>query len=124
MQLWARSPERAQTTSADRRKQLPGVRTQIVNDLAAAVSDADLIICLTPATQPILCATDVRPGTTIAAVGSDTPDKQELPIDLLASSALVCDVTDQCANVGELHHALDACAMTLTDVRAEISQAC
>ncbi len=122
VQLWARSPERAQTTLADIRTQLPEVRTQIVNDLGAAVSDADLIICLTPATKPILRTADVRPGTTIAAVGSDTPDKQELPIDLLACAALVCDVTDQCANVGELHHALDASAMTLADVRAEIGQ--
>jgi ornithine cyclodeaminase/alanine dehydrogenase-like protein (mu-crystallin family) len=45
-------------------------------------------------------------------VGSDTPAKQELSTDLLARSVLVCDITHQCAQVGELHHALDAGAMT------------
>jgi ornithine cyclodeaminase/alanine dehydrogenase-like protein (mu-crystallin family) len=45
-----------------------------------------------------------------------------LSTDLLARSVLVCDITHQCAQVGELHHALDAGAMTPTDVRAEIGQ--
>jgi ornithine cyclodeaminase/alanine dehydrogenase-like protein (mu-crystallin family) len=93
-----------------------------VNDVAIAAGDANLIVCLTPATLPYLNAVDVRQGTTIAAVGSDTPEKRELSTDLLRSCALVCDVIYQCATVGELHHALNEGVMTLNDVRAEIGE--
>ena len=50
----------------------------------------------------------VRPGTFVAAVGADSPDKQELEPRLLAEAMLVVDVLEQCAAIGELHHALEA----------------
>ena len=122
VQLWGRNHARAEATAAELRARLPHLLIETVNDVSSAAGGSDLIVCLTPAASPYLHAADVRAGTTIAAVGSDTPEKQELSIDLLASSALVCDVTHQCAAVGELHHALDAAVMTLEDVRAEIGQ--
>ncbi len=122
VQLWGRSSGRTETTAAELRARFPRLPVDIVHDVGRAAAAADLIACLTPSTTPYLHAANVRPGTTIAAIGSDTPDKQELSIDLLWASALVCDVTDQCAAVGELHHALDAGVVTLADVRAEIGQ--
>ncbi len=122
LHLWGRSPERAQATLADVRKRFPDLQTGIVQDVSAAARDADLIVCLTSATKPYLHTADVRPGTTIAAVGSDTPDKQELSTELIASAALVCDVTHQCGHAGELHHALAAGVITLADVRADIGE--
>ena len=41
------------------------------------------------------------PGTFIAAVGADNPEKQELEPALLASATLVLDVLDRCAEIGE-----------------------
>jgi alanine dehydrogenase len=122
VQLWGRSAGRTETTAADLRARFPELPVRIVHDIDEACAEADLIVCLTPSTSPYLQAANVRPGTTIAAVGSDTPEKRELSIDLLAKAVLVCDVISQCATVGELHHALDAGAMTLADVRAEIGQ--
>ena len=78
--------------------------------------------CLTSASEPYLHAADVGPGTTIAAVGSDTPEKRELSTELLASATLICDVTHQCAHAGELHHALESGVITLADVRGEIGE--
>ncbi|MGB8195604.1 MAG: ornithine cyclodeaminase family protein [Acidimicrobiales bacterium] len=122
VQLWGRSHARAEVTASALRVRLPYLSVETVDDVAVAAGDANLIVCLTPATSPYLSAANIRPGTTIAAVGSDTPEKRELSIDLLVASAFVCDVTHQCASVGELHHALDARVMTLDDVRAEIGQ--
>ena len=122
VQLWGRTPARAQATLTEIRTRLPHLHATLADNLHIAVQDADLIACLTPATEPYVQLEDVRPGTTIAAVGSDTPDKQELALDLLASAALVCDFTQQCSEVGELHHALEAAIMTVPDVRAEIGE--
>ena len=57
----------------------------------------------------------------MAAVGADSQGKQELEPALLASSTLVVDVLTQCAEIGELQHALAAGLMTRTDVHAELT---
>lgn len=116
---WGRSLERAEATLAQVRERFPDLQTDIAQDVSAAARRANLIVCLTSASSPYLHTSDVQPGTTIAAVGSDTPDKQELSTELLGSATLVCDVTHQCAHAGELHHALQAGVMTLADVRSE-----
>jgi ornithine cyclodeaminase/alanine dehydrogenase-like protein (mu-crystallin family) len=53
-------------------------------------------------------------------VGSDAPDKQELHAELLKDAVVIVDVLHQCAEVGELHHAIDAGVLTAEGVRAEL----
>ena len=65
---------------------------------------------------------DVAPGTLVAAVGADNPAKQEIAPDLLAASAVVVDSLEQCATIGDLHHALGAGVMKREDVRAELGE--
>jgi ornithine cyclodeaminase/alanine dehydrogenase-like protein (mu-crystallin family) len=65
---------------------------------------------------------DVAPGTFIAAVGADNPQKQELHPSLMARSKIVCDMLEQCAVMGDLHHALDAGVMTRANVHAELGE--
>jgi ornithine cyclodeaminase/alanine dehydrogenase-like protein (mu-crystallin family) len=64
----------------------------------------------------------VRPGTFIAGVGADNEDKQELDPALLASSKLVTDLTEQCAVIGDLHHALAGGVMSASDVHAQLGE--
>jgi ornithine cyclodeaminase/alanine dehydrogenase-like protein (mu-crystallin family) len=69
-----------------------------------------------------LALKDVAPGIFIAAVGTDNPEKQELQPELIATNKLVANVLEQCAVMGDLHHALDAGAITLADVHAELGE--
>ncbi len=62
----------------------------------------------------------IAPGTFVAAVGADSPDKQEIDPELLAASAVVCDLTEQCAHVGDLHHAIAMGLMRIDQVRGEL----
>ena len=64
----------------------------------------------------------VRPGTFIAAVGADSPDKSEISPALMAAAKVVTDVTAQCAEMGDLHHAIAAGMMTKADVHAELGE--
>ena len=91
-----------------------------VADLAQAAPFSDLIVTCTPARGFFLRREHVRPGAFIAAVGADSPDKQELEPALVASSRLVVDILEQCARVGELHHALEAGLMTEAGVHGEL----
>jgi ornithine cyclodeaminase/alanine dehydrogenase-like protein (mu-crystallin family) len=86
-----------------------------------AVADAALIVTVTPARRPFLRASAVARGATVIAVGSDGPDKQELEVELLArADKVIADKLEQCARLGEIHHALEAGVMSESDVYAEL----
>ena len=63
----------------------------------------------------------MRQGTFVAAVGADSHDKQEVDPKLMAAAVVVTDVLEQCAEIGDLHHALQAGLMSLGDVHAELA---
>lgn len=85
-----------------------------------AVRRSDVVVTCTPSRRPLLEARHFRRGMFIAGVGADHPEKNELSPDLLASSRVVPDLLDQAAKMGDLHHALDAGAVTLEDVHGEL----
>jgi alanine dehydrogenase len=99
-----------------------GLDVQPVSDLVDAVRQSAICVTCTTSCQPVLHADDVSAGTFIAAVGADNPQKQELHPDLMKRSKVVCDVLDQCASMGDLHHALDGGVMTREDVHAELGE--
>jgi ornithine cyclodeaminase/alanine dehydrogenase-like protein (mu-crystallin family) len=81
-----------------------------------AVSGAGVVITCTASTEPLLRAEWLQPGAHVTAVGSDGPDKQELDAGVLARADLiVVDSRDQCARLGELHHAIEAGVARLED---------
>lgn len=90
--------------------------------LATAVAASEIVITCTPSRQPILPTALIRPGLFVAAVGADSPDKQELEPTVLSQSKVVVDLVDQAASIGELHHAIDAGVMTAADIHAELGQ--
>lgn len=59
------------------------VTVTAADSVQACVTDADLIITTTPSNIPLVKAAWVKKGCTIVAVGSDTPGKQELGVDVL-----------------------------------------
>jgi ornithine cyclodeaminase/alanine dehydrogenase-like protein (mu-crystallin family) len=99
-----------------------GIAITPVADLAGAVLQSDIVVTCTTARQPLLGPDDVRPGTFIAAVGADHPEKQELHPALMAKSKVVADMLEQCAVMGDLHHALKAGVITCGDVHAELGE--
>jgi alanine dehydrogenase len=93
-----------------------------VKDLSGALSVSDVCVTCTPSRKPILMRGDVRPGTFVAAVGADNPLKQELDPELMAANKVVVDILEQCATIGDLHHAIEAGVMLKTDVYAELGR--
>jgi alanine dehydrogenase len=111
---------RAEGLAARARADL-GLRVSVATDLRAALRGSDVCVTCTPSRRPLVFRGDVTAGTFVAAVGADSQGKQELEPALLASSTLVVDVLTQCAEIGELQHALAAGLMTRTDVHAELT---
>lgn len=113
---------RAQTFALEESARL-GIAVEPAPDLAAAVRASDVVVTCTPSRRFFLERRMIASGTFIAAVGADNPDKQELEPELLAATAskVVADVLDQCAAMGEIHHALEAGLLTSEDVHAELA---
>ena len=99
-----------------------GFPVEAAPDLARAARRSDLVVTCTPSRSPLLFPDDVRSGSFVAAVGADSPDKQELHPAVLARSRVVVDVLAQCAEMGDLHHALVAGALAPGDVHADLAE--
>src|SRR3954452_13494079 len=96
------------------------IGSEAVEEVVEEVVAADVVITCTPSRAAFL--QHVAPGTFVAAVGADSEEKSEVAPALLASSKVVTDVTEQCATIGDLHHALAAGAMTCGGVYAELGE--
>jgi len=98
------------------------IPVQPTGDLSAAIRQSDICVTCTPARQAVVGVDDLRPGIFIAAVGADNPHKLELEPALMARCKIVCDIVEQCAVIGDLHHALEAGAVSRSDVHAELGE--
>ena len=99
-----------------------GIAMAAVTDLTEAARASDVIVTCTTARLPFLDASMVSPGTFVAAVGADSPDKNEVRPELMAKALVVADVLDQCVEFGDLRHAIHAGAMSRDDVHAELAE--
>jgi alanine dehydrogenase len=93
-----------------------------VNNLGTALRQSEIVVTCTTSSQPFIRFEDIMPGTFIAAVGADSDEKQEIEPMLIASNKLVVDLTEQCANIGELHHVLQNRQMQVAGVDAELGE--
>ncbi|MCV0428411.1 MAG: ornithine cyclodeaminase family protein [Roseibium sp.] len=75
-------------------------------DLDRMGAEADVIISITSSFKPILKGGQVRAGTHIACMGTDTKGKQEVDNDLIAKATLFTDEVAQSATIGECQHAV------------------
>lgn len=67
---------------------------------------ADVIVSITSSFAPILAAAQVRPGTHLACMGTDTKGKQEVESALLARATVFTDEVAQSVTIGEAQHAV------------------
>jgi alanine dehydrogenase len=94
----------------------PGVCSDLRGDVAQALAlelgwragdraDAagqDVVVTVTPGSQPVVGESDLRPGQHVAALGADGKGKAELELAAVARCRLFCDEWAQAAAGGEL----------------------
>jgi alanine dehydrogenase len=69
-------------------------------------AQADVIITITSAFEPLLMKDWIKPGTHIACMGTDTKGKQEVDAALVASATMFTDEIAQSITIGEAQHAI------------------
>lgn len=75
-------------------------------DLDRLGREADVIVSITSSFEPSLMDAQVRPGTHVACMGTDTAGKQEVEAALLARATVFTDEPAQAATLGESQHAV------------------
>lgn len=79
-------------------------------------AQADVIITITSAFEPLLMADWIKPGTHIACMGTDTKGKQEVDAALLARATVFTDELAQSVSIGEAQHAVSAGLISDADI--------
>ena len=112
--VWGRNEDHADNYCKEMNTKGFTVKT---TDLETLTRSCNLIVTTTPATDPLLQASWIQPGTHITAMGSDTPGKQELDAAILQQAdVVVADSISQCVERGEVAKALEAGAICEEDV--------
>lgn len=98
-----------------------GADVTAVDSARAAVRGADIVITATTATEPVVDAADVEPGTHVTAMGQSHPDCREIDPDLVERALYVPDTRERAFDSsGELHGAIAAGAVDETAVHPGI----
>ena len=72
----------------------------------------DVVTCVTPGSEPVIRAGDVRPGIHLNMLGADGPRKAEAEPEAVAACELFCDEWEQASHGGELTGAVEAGLVT------------
>lgn len=86
--VWSRNEHRRKSF-AEECGQAFGAAVEAVESAEQAVGEADIVITATFAKDPVLEEAWIRPGTHINAIGSNNPQRRELPPGLIARADLI-----------------------------------
>ena len=118
--VWGRSEsalDQYKTIMAD-----SGFIIQTTMALEQVTDNCNLIITCTASEKPIIRKDHVTGNVHITAMGSDTPNKQELGSNVLSKADLIiADSRSQCEVRGEIHHAIRHNAVSMDSI-AELGE--
>jgi ornithine cyclodeaminase/alanine dehydrogenase-like protein (mu-crystallin family) len=100
-------------------------RSAVAERLGARVASSaeealacDVVVTVTPGTAVLYPAESLQPGQHVSLMGADGPGKAEVAVEELRRAHLFCDDWEQASHGGELTAAVDAGAVTRSDVTA------
>lgn len=118
-----RRAARTEAFVAEARARFPDVMFSAGTDAQAAVDGADIVCTVTSASEPVLSADWIAPGTHVNAVGASVPSKIEIDPDLAVRAALFADYRPSIfAQAGELIALIKAGRVGEDHVLAEIGE--
>ena len=117
--IWNRSAPRAEELAAS--LEADGVRAEVVGDLDAAVSRADLISSATMTTEPLISGEALKPGTHVDLVGAYTPTMREADDATLTRGRLFVDSrATTVGHIGEVMIPMASGAISEADIQGDL----
>jgi ornithine cyclodeaminase/alanine dehydrogenase len=117
-----RSPTRARDFAARMGAAL-GVDVAVSRNRRAAVRDADIVVCATTSSTPVVRGRDLRPGTHVDAIGAFTPTTREVDTEAVKRARLVVDTyAGAWEEAGDVLIPILERAITRRHVKAELAE--
>ena len=105
--VWSQDIDEFDSYQADMKED--GFAVECTSDIARIAHECRLIVTTTPSKTPLLQSGQLKKGTHVTAVGSDTPEKQELDSAILRDAdVVVADSIPQCMERGEIFRAIQS----------------
>lgn len=96
---------------------------RVANNSGQAVSEADIVCTATTSTTPVFTDADLKAGTHVSAIGSYTPDMQEVPAKTVARAFVVVDSRSATlAETGDLLQPMQAGLFGEEHISAELGE--
>ena len=113
--VWGRSESSLEAYKND--MEADGFEVHTTMESVDVTEASNLILMTTPSSVPLIDVSQIKKGTHITAMGSDTAEKQELDTKiLLMADIVVADSLNQCQERGEVYKALLASDLELDKV--------
>jgi alanine dehydrogenase len=109
LRVFSRTAEKRAVFAAEQEEQL-GVNTVDAHDAESAVRGADVVVTVTTSHEPVIEAGWVEPHALVVAVGSNYPNRVEVPAELVerAQTVVVDQLADAKLESGDLIKAAEA----------------
>ncbi|MFC1553428.1 ornithine cyclodeaminase family protein [candidate division KSB1 bacterium] len=121
--IWGKFKGEFEKYVEDMADKLPGVEFIECETPSESALCADILVTATPSREPLIKTSDIRKGQHITALGSDGPEKQEIPADAFKMfDKVIVDHVDQCSRLGETHHALEKGFITPEQIHAQLGE--
>lgn len=120
VEVWGRDHEKAQRVA--NHLITHNIAARATDDLDAAVVEADVISCVTGATNPLIKGRLLKPGTHVDLIGSFTPTMRESDDDVVRGATIVADTRDDGIIAGDLSQPLEAGVITMDDIVADLRE--
>lgn len=120
--IWNRTLSRAQ--AAAQALSLPGVSVAATADLDAAVSEADVISCVTMSTAPLVRGALLKPGAHVDLIGAYLPEMREADDDVVRRARVFVDIRKNCDGSGDIRTPIERGLLTLDAIEADLFDLC
>lgn len=122
--IYARNAEKAYAFATEmERKGFTAQEFRVAQSPKEAIEQADIICTATTSSAPVFEDKDVKPGTHISAVGSYTPEMQEVPAETLQRAKIFVDSRSaSLEEAGDLIQPIRAGLFDESHIRAELGE--
>lgn len=121
VKVYARRKDRVEKFAKDMGPKL-GLDIEATDTAKDAVKDADVLVTITTAREPVVKDEWVTEGMHINDIGADAPGKQELDPKILKRAKIVVDDWEQACHSGEVNVPLTRGEMTRDDIYGELGE--
>jgi ornithine cyclodeaminase len=118
IEVWGRNGDKASAVVAT--LAAAGISAVAAPDLDAAVAAADVISCVTGATEPLVKGSLLAEGTHLDLIGAFTPTMRESDDDVIRRANVWVDTRSDGGLAGDLAIPLAAGLLTMDDIRGDL----